>query len=86
MHAARELEEEEWHKVLLIDRRSCSKIAERTVPEDDDFKFQYANSGLEAGMLAGTSSPIRSSSTWAWAAAKPSRSSPAAVERPTPAR
>jgi excisionase family DNA binding protein len=53
-----ELEEEEWHKVLLIGTEKLfnDRIKE-LLPEDEDFKFQYANSGFEAGMLAGNFQP-----------------------------
>ena len=53
-----ELEEEEWHKVLLIGTEKLfnDRIKE-ILPEDEDFKFQYANSGFEAGMLAGNFQP-----------------------------
>ena len=48
-----ELEEEEWHKVLLIgtDKLFNDRIKE-LLPENDDFKFELANSGFEAGTLA----------------------------------
>jgi len=53
-----ELEEEEWHKVLLIGTEKLfnDRIKE-ILPENEDFKFQYANSGFEAGMLAGNFQP-----------------------------
>lgn len=53
-----ELEEEEWHKVLLIGTEKIfnDRIKE-LLPEDEDYKFQYANSGFEAGMLAGNFQP-----------------------------
>ena len=53
-----ELEEEEWHKVLLIGTEKLfnDRIKE-LLPEDEDYKFQYANSGFEAGMLAGNFQP-----------------------------
>ena len=53
-----ELEEEEWHKVLLIGTEKLfnDRIKE-LLPENDDYKFQYANSGFEAGMLAGNFQP-----------------------------
>ncbi|MCZ2344064.1 MAG: helix-turn-helix domain-containing protein [Bacteroidales bacterium] len=48
-----ELEEEEWHKVLLIgtEKLFTDRITE-LLPETDDFKFEIANSGFEAGTLA----------------------------------
>jgi two-component system response regulator RpaA len=53
-----ELEEEEWHKVLLIGTEKLfnDRIKE-ILPENEDYKFQYANSGFEAGMLAGNFQP-----------------------------
>lgn len=53
-----ELEEEEWHKVLLIGTEKLfnDRIKE-LLPENEDYKFQYANSGFEAGMLAGNFQP-----------------------------
>jgi excisionase family DNA binding protein len=53
-----ELEEEEWHKVLLIGTEKLfNDRLKELLPEDEDFKFQYANSGFEAGMLAGNFQP-----------------------------
>lgn len=48
-----ELEEEEWHKVLLIgtERLFTDRLKE-LLPEVDDFKYEIANSGFEAGTLA----------------------------------
>jgi excisionase family DNA binding protein len=50
-----ELEEEEWHKVLLIGTEKLfnDRIKE-LLPENDDFKFELAQSGcgFEAGTLA----------------------------------
>src|SRR6266545_4644382 len=53
-----ELEDEEWHKVLLIGTEKLfnDRIKE-ILPEDDDFKFELANSGFEAGILAGSFHP-----------------------------
>ena len=53
-----ELEEEEWHKVLLIGTEKLfnDRIKE-ILPEDEDFKFELANSGFEAGILAGSFHP-----------------------------
>jgi excisionase family DNA binding protein len=53
-----ELEEEEWHKVLLIGtEKMFNDRLKELLPEDEDFKFQLANSGFEAGMLAGNFQP-----------------------------
>jgi len=53
-----ELEEEEWHKVLLIGTEKLfNDRMKELLPEDEDYKFQYANSGFEAGMLAGNFQP-----------------------------
>jgi excisionase family DNA binding protein len=53
-----ELEEEEWHKVLLIgtERLFNDRIKE-LLPESDDYKYELANSGFEAGILAGSFHP-----------------------------
>ena len=48
-----ELEEEEWHKVLLIGTEKLfNDRLKELLPEADDFKFELANSGFEAGTLA----------------------------------
>lgn len=53
-----ELEEEEWHKVLLIGTEKLfNERIKELLPENDDFKYQLANSGFEAGMLAGNFHP-----------------------------
>ena len=53
-----ELEEEEWHKLLLIGTEKLfNDRVKELLPEDEDYKFQYANSGFEAGMLAGNFQP-----------------------------
>ena len=53
-----ELEEEEWHKVLLIGTEKLfNDRLKDLLPEADDFKFEYANSGFEAGILAGSFHP-----------------------------
>src|SRR5205823_9206539 len=48
-----ELEEEEWHKILVI---GAEKIfidrLQELLPESDDFKYEIANSGFEAGIQA----------------------------------
>ena len=53
-----ELEEEEWHKVLLIGTEKLFNDRLREfLPENEDFKFELANSGFEAGILAGSFHP-----------------------------
>lgn len=53
-----ELEEEEWHKVLLIGTEKLfNDRLKELLPENDDYKFQLANSGFEAGMMAGNFQP-----------------------------
>ena len=48
-----ELEEEEWHKVLLIGtERLFNDRLKEMLPESEDFKFELAQSGFEAGTLA----------------------------------
>ena len=53
-----ELEEEEWHKVLIIgaERLFIDRLKE-LLPEDDDFKYEIAHSGFEAGTLASSFHP-----------------------------
>ena len=48
-----ELEEEEWHKILVIgaERIFIDRLQE-LLPESDDFKYEIANSGFEAGIQA----------------------------------
>jgi two-component system, OmpR family, response regulator RpaA len=48
-----ELEEEEWHKILVIgaERLFIDRLQE-LLPESDDFKYEIANSGFEAGIMA----------------------------------
>src|SRR5687768_4784533 len=47
------LEEEGWHKILIIgaERLFVDRVKE-LLPEDDDYKYETAQSGFEAGMLA----------------------------------
>lgn len=47
------LEEESWHKVLIIgaEKLFIDRLKE-ILPEDDDYKFEVANSGFEAGSAA----------------------------------
>ncbi len=48
-----ELEEEEWHKVLLIGTEKLfNDRMKEILPEVDDFKYELAQSGFEAGTLA----------------------------------
>lgn len=48
-----ELEEEEWHKILVIgaERLFVDRLQE-LLPENEDYKYEIANSGFEAGILA----------------------------------
>lgn len=48
-----ELEEEEWHKILVIgsEKLFIDRVKE-LLPEDDDYKYEIANSGFEAGIQA----------------------------------
>ncbi len=48
-----ELEEEGWHKILIIgaEKLFIDRIRE-LLPEDEDFKYEVANSGFEAGIQA----------------------------------
>jgi excisionase family DNA binding protein len=48
-----ELEEEEWHKILVIGAEGLfiDRVKE-LLPEDDDYKYEIANSGFEAGIQA----------------------------------
>ena len=48
-----ELEEEGWHKVLIIgaERLFIDRVKE-LLPEDDDYRYEVANSGFEAGIQA----------------------------------
>ena len=47
------LEEEGWHKILIIgaEKLFIDRLKE-LLPEADDFKYELANSGFEAGTLA----------------------------------
>lgn len=48
-----ELEEEGWHKILLIGAEQLFVDRLRVLlPEDDDFRYEAANSGFEAGTAA----------------------------------
>ncbi len=48
-----ELEEEGWHKILIIGAEPLfiDRVKE-LLPEDDDFRYVVANSGFEAGIQA----------------------------------
>jgi excisionase family DNA binding protein len=48
-----ELEEEGWHKILIIgaEKLFIERIRE-LLPEDEDYKYEVANSGFEAGIQA----------------------------------
>lgn len=53
-----ELEEEEWHKILLIGTESLfNQRIRELLPESQDYRFEVANSGFEAGILAGSFHP-----------------------------
>src|SRR5207253_8150639 len=56
-----ELEEEGLHKILVIgaDKLFIDRIRE-LLPEADDFKYELANSGFEAGIQAESSSDRKS--------------------------
>jgi DNA-binding response OmpR family regulator len=48
-----ELEEEGWHKILIIgaEKLFIDRVQE-LLPEDEDYKYELANSGFEAGIQA----------------------------------
>jgi excisionase family DNA binding protein len=48
-----ELEEEGWHKILIIgaEKLFIDRLKE-LLPEDDDYKYELAQSGFEAGIMA----------------------------------
>lgn len=48
-----ELEEEGWHKILIIGAESLfiDRVKE-LLPDDEDYKYEAANSGFEAGIQA----------------------------------
>jgi two-component system response regulator RpaA len=48
-----ELEEEEWHKILIIgaEKHFIDRLQE-LLPDSEDYKYQIANSGFEAGIMA----------------------------------
>jgi excisionase family DNA binding protein len=48
-----ELENEEWHKILVIgaEKLFIDRVKE-LLPENDDYKYEIANSGFEAGIQA----------------------------------
>jgi len=66
-----ELEEEGWHKILLIgtEKIFTDRIKE-LLPEDEDFKYEVANSGFEAGIQAESFHPDTIVIDLAWDAAK----------------
>jgi excisionase family DNA binding protein len=48
-----QLEEEQWHKILLIGTEKLfNDRLKELLPKEDDYKFEQANSGFEAGVLA----------------------------------
>ena len=53
-----ELEEEEWHKVLLIGTEKLfNDRMKDLLPESEEFKYEYASSGFQAGSLAHSFNP-----------------------------
>ena len=53
-----DLEEEELHKVLLIGTEKLfNDRVKELLPENDDYKFEYASSGFQAGSLAHSFNP-----------------------------
>lgn len=48
-----ELEDEEWHKILVIgaEKIFIDRVKE-LLPENEDYKYEIANSGFEAGIQA----------------------------------
>src|SRR5262245_30435323 len=48
-----ELEEEEWHKMLIIgaEKLFIERVQEM-LPDNEDYPYQVANSGFEAGIMA----------------------------------
>src|SRR5947209_9927534 len=48
-----ELEEEGWHKILIVgaEKLFIDRVRE-LLPDDDDYKYEVANSGFEAGIMA----------------------------------
>ena len=48
-----ELEEEGWHKILIIgaEKLFIDRLQEM-LPDSEDYKYQVANSGFEAGIMA----------------------------------
>ena len=53
-----DLEEEELHKVLLIGTEKLfNDRLKELLPESEDFKFEYASSGFQAGSLAHSFNP-----------------------------
>ena len=52
------MEEEEWHKVLIIgaEKLFIDRLKEM-LPEDEDYKYEVAQSGFEAGILADSFHP-----------------------------
>jgi DNA-binding response OmpR family regulator len=48
-----ELEEEGWHKILIIGAEALfiDRLRE-LLPDDEDYKYEVANSGFEAGIQA----------------------------------
>ena len=48
-----ELEEEGWHKILIIGAEQLFiERLQELLPEDEDYKYEIAQSGFEAGIMA----------------------------------
>ena len=48
-----ELEEEEWHKILIIGAEKLFvERMQEMLPDSEDYRYQVANSGFEAGIMA----------------------------------
>ena len=52
------LEEEGWHKILIVGAEPLFiERLKELLPEDDDYKYEVAHSGFEAGTLASSFHP-----------------------------
>jgi DNA-binding response OmpR family regulator len=53
-----DLEEENLHKILIIGgEKLFNERIQELLPEADDYKYEYAHSGFEAGILAESAHP-----------------------------